>query len=166
MAEALHELIARSNARPPAEPRRRRIGAGASWRVVTVLRQGPAYAKQTATYTLKAMTAAGWRVHVKLQRVAEDQAIADPSLPPGTVAELIAMFRQLEGDVDVDPRQPLIVGWLVRGRVAARREDQAAVAAAGRADVRGHRHVTFSRCRPGAAGASHSFGECPDGFAP
>jgi hypothetical protein len=88
----------------PAEP----IGDGASWRVVTILRQRPGVAKQTATYTLTAHTATGWKLHVKLQRVGEEQAISDPSLPPGVAAELLAMFRLLEGDVEVDPRRPLI----------------------------------------------------------
>jgi len=90
----------------PVEP----IGAGARWRVTTILKQGPAYAKQTATYTLIARGATRWKVHVALQRVAETQRVVDPALPPGTSAELVAMFRALEGDVDVDPAQPLITG--------------------------------------------------------
>jgi hypothetical protein len=87
----------------PAEP----IGAGARWRVVTILKQGPAFAKQTATYTLIAPGPV-WRLHVKLQRVAEEQRLDDPALPAGTTADLIAMFRAFEGDVEVDPRQPMI----------------------------------------------------------
>jgi hypothetical protein len=88
----------------PAEP----IGAGASWRVVTILRQRPGHAKQTATYTLLSTTPTRWKLHVKLQRVGQEQAIADPSLPPNVTAELIAMFRLLEGDVEIDPRRPLL----------------------------------------------------------
>jgi hypothetical protein len=87
----------------PAEP----VGAGARWRVVTILKQGPAFAKQTATYTLIAPGAV-WRVHVKLQRVAEEQRLEDPALPAGTTADLIAMFRAFEGDVEVDPTQAMI----------------------------------------------------------
>jgi hypothetical protein len=90
----------------PAEP----VAIGARWRVVTILRQGPALAKQTATYTLIARGPAGWKLHVKLQRVGEPQRIVDPSLPPGTEAELVALFRALEGDVTVDPALPLIAG--------------------------------------------------------
>jgi hypothetical protein len=90
----------------PVEP----VGAGASWRVVTILRQGPAYAKQTATYTLTARTPGGWKLHAKLQRVGEEQRITDPALPAGTTADLLAMFRELEGDIEVDPTQPLIIG--------------------------------------------------------
>jgi hypothetical protein len=90
----------------PAEP----VGPGASWRAVTILRQGPIYAKQTATYTLTARSPAGWKLHVKLQRVGEQQPLADPALPRGTTAELLAMFRSLEGDVEVDPAYPLITG--------------------------------------------------------
>jgi hypothetical protein len=90
----------------PVEP----VGAGASWRVVTILRQGPAYAKQTATYTLTSRTANAWKVHAQLQRVGEEQRISDPSLPPGTTADLLAMFRNVEGDVEIDPAQPLVTG--------------------------------------------------------
>jgi len=90
----------------PVEP----VGTGASWRVVTILRQGPAYAKQTATYTLTSRTAGAWKVHAQLQRVGEEQRISDPSLPPGTTADLLAMFRNVEGDIEIDPAQPLVTG--------------------------------------------------------
>jgi|GEM_PF-1864645 len=88
----------------PVEP----VGAGARWRVVTLLKQGPAFAKQTATYTLVA-PGATWKVHVKLQRVAEEQRLEDPALPAGTTADLLAMFRAFEGDVEVDPKRAMIV---------------------------------------------------------
>lgn len=90
----------------PVEP----VGTGAGWQVVTILRQGPAYAKQTATYTLTSRTAGAWKLHAKLQRVGEEQRISDPALPPGTTADLLALFRELEGDIEVDPTQPLIIG--------------------------------------------------------
>lgn len=90
----------------PVEP----VGTGASWRVVTILRQGPVYAKQTATYTLTSRTARAWKVHAQLQRVGEEQRISDPSLPPGTMADLLAMFRNVEGDIEIDPAQPLVTG--------------------------------------------------------
>lgn len=90
----------------PAEP----IGSGARWSSVTILRQGPAVAKQTATYTLLARTPRRWKLHVKLQRVGESQQLADPSLPRGTTTELIALFRILEGDIEVDPRLPVVAG--------------------------------------------------------
>jgi hypothetical protein len=88
----------------PVEP----VGTGASWRVVTILRQGPAYAKQTATYTLRSRGPERWKLHVALQRVGEEQRVQDPSLPPGTTADLLALFRRLEGDVEIDPRYPMI----------------------------------------------------------
>jgi len=89
----------------PVEP----VGAGARWRVVTILKQGPAFAKQTATYTLVA-PGATWKVHLKLQRVAEEQRLEDPALPAGVTADLLAMFRAFEGDVEVDPKLAMIVG--------------------------------------------------------
>jgi hypothetical protein len=92
----------------PVEP----VAPGASWRVVTILRQGPIYAKQTATFTLSARSATSWKLHAKLQRVGEEQRISEPSPPgtPATTVDLVALFRLLEGDIEVDPRQPLIVG--------------------------------------------------------
>ena len=90
----------------PVEP----VAGGASWRVVTILRQGPIYAKQTATFTLTSRSSTGWKLHAKLQRVAEEQRISDSSLPSATTVDLVALFRVLEGDVEVDPRQPLVVG--------------------------------------------------------
>jgi hypothetical protein len=102
------------------------VGAGASWRVITVLRQGPAYIKQTATYTLiESPGSAGvrsdaqrrgdkiekathlWKIKVKLLRVGEEQTLFDPALPRGTRIDLIAIFRLLEGTVEIDPRSPL-----------------------------------------------------------
>jgi hypothetical protein len=90
----------------PAEP----VGAGASWRVVTILRQHPVTVKQTATYTLTHRSPSGWTLHAKLQRVGEEQQINDPTLPAGTAAELVALFRSLEGDIEVDPKHALLRG--------------------------------------------------------
>lgn len=92
----------------PSEP----VGPGASWRAVTILRQRPGYAKQTATYTLVSASPTAWKLRVKLMRVGEEQHIADPSLPADTTADLLAMFRLLEGDVTIDPTKPLIRGSL------------------------------------------------------
>ncbi|HET9624689.1 MAG TPA: hypothetical protein VFP84_25150 [Kofleriaceae bacterium] len=94
----------------PAEP----VAAGARWEVVTILRQGPVYAKQTATYALTARTAAAWKLHVKLQRVAEPQRLRDPALPAGATAELVGMFRVLEGDVELAPATPWIAAGTLR----------------------------------------------------
>ncbi|MGN6103530.1 MAG: hypothetical protein ACTHU0_00255 [Kofleriaceae bacterium] len=84
------------------------VGRGARWEVVTVLRQGPAYVRQTATYTLVERGPHSWKLHVELLRVAEEQRVSDPALPPGTVVDLVAMFRRLEGDIEIDPARPLI----------------------------------------------------------
>lgn len=109
-AQARNEMIQRLLATLvplPAEP----IAPGASWRVVTILRQGPAYAKQTATYTLVDKAPAAWKIHVKLQRVGEPQRLRDPGLPRGTTAELVGLFRELEGNVEVGPSVP----WIATG---------------------------------------------------
>jgi len=147
----------------PAEP----IGAGARWKVVTILRQGRTYAKQTAIYTLVSTTAAGWKLHVKLQRVGEQQFINDPSLPSGMTAELLAMFRQLEGDVEVDPQHPLITGGslAIESRMHVKLTAQNQPPTEQMFEDTGT--VVFTRCRPAAPGnAAHRFGDCPDGFAP
>ncbi|HEU4732475.1 MAG TPA: hypothetical protein VFT22_31485, partial [Kofleriaceae bacterium] len=152
----------------PVEP----VGIGARWRVVTILRQHLAVAKQTATYTLIARGPAGWKLHVALQRVGEQQPIADPALPAGTSAELIALFRALEGDVEVDPGLPLIAG----GALAVESRLHARLHAAGQPSVdqmfEDTGRVRFSRCRPvatPAASAAPAHGRplaaCPDGVA-
>ncbi|HEU0031366.1 MAG TPA: hypothetical protein VFQ53_12085 [Kofleriaceae bacterium] len=98
------------------------IAVGARWQVKTVLRQGAAYVKQTADYTLLGRTATRWKLHVKLLRVAEEQTIVDPALPRGASVELLGMFKQLEGDVELDPRRPLIAAgtYTVESRTHAK----------------------------------------------
>lgn len=91
----------------PAEP----IGVGAKWRVITIYKQGPATAKQTATYTL---TAPG-RVHVAIRAVAEEQRVTVPGLPEGASVTLLAMLRTLEGDLPLDLAAPLVQSGVLRG---------------------------------------------------
>ncbi len=92
----------------PAEP----VGVGATWRVTTALRGQLATVKQTATYTLAARSDAAWKIHVAIRRDATPQEIVDPSLPPGTREELVAMVRTVEGDVAVVPVRALGTGIL------------------------------------------------------
>jgi hypothetical protein len=143
----------------PAEP----VGTGASWRVVSILRQGPAVAKQTATYTLLSRAPRRWKLHVKLQRVGENQSIVDPSLPRGTAVELIALFRALEGDIEVDPALPLIAGgaMTIESRLHAKLQLPPPPGAGSQAPpprpieqmVEDTGRVSFTRCRPAPAGA-------------
>lgn len=150
----------------PAEP----VGAGASWRVVTILRQGPAYAKQTATYTLTSRTPAAWKVHVKLQRIGQEQRISDPALPRGTTADLLALFRALEGDVEVDPAHPLIAGGslTIESRMHVRLQDAGQPPTEQMFEDTGS--VVFSLCRPVAhpsaapRGTHEPLAACPAGF--
>jgi hypothetical protein len=164
----------------PAEP----VGAGASWRAVTILRRGPAVAKQTAIYTLIARGPARWKLHVKLQRVGQRQQIVDPGLPPATSAELVALLRALEGDVEVDPTLPLIAGGAltVESQLHARLQPPASAGQPRLAIVEqmfeDTGKVSFVRCRPVASRATHSaspaasrrapppLAVCPDGYAP
>lgn len=158
----------------PAEP----VGTGARWRAVTILRQGPAITKQTATYTLVARGRARWKLHVKLQRVGEQQQIADPSLPTGTSAELLALFRALEGNVEVDPDLPLIAAGslTIESRLHARLAPPGGPPVEQLFEDTGR--VSFTRCRPLPAprrAPAHPaarrtrqgvLAACPDGFAP
>jgi hypothetical protein len=93
----------------PLEP----VGVGAHWQVVTVLRQGPLVVKQTADYTLTARTAARWTIQAHILRVGEEQQVDDPSLPAGATAELLALFRLLEGTLEVEPTAPLPVAGVL-----------------------------------------------------
>jgi hypothetical protein len=90
------------------------VGVGATWRVTTALRQSAAVVKQTATYKLTARTATRWTVHVQLRREAQPQSL-------GGSLQLVAIFRVLEGDIEIAPAQPLGAGKLsVESRVHAR----------------------------------------------
>lgn len=90
----------------PAEP----IGAGARWKVVTLLRTGGAVLKQTATYRLVEATADRWTIAVELERLGEHQDIVVPGLPAGSQAELLALRRVVTGTLTVGPDGPLPVG--------------------------------------------------------
>jgi len=161
--DELVERLASTIVPLPVEP----VGPGASWKVVTILRQARAYAKQTATYTLVSATPASWKVHVKLQRVGEQQFINDPSLPSGVTAELLAMVRQLEGDVGLDPQHPLITGGslAIESRLHVKLTEPKQPPTELIFEDTGS--VAFARCRSAASGpAAHRFGDCPDGFAP
>jgi hypothetical protein len=94
----------------PDEP----IGAGARWRVVTVLRAGAAIVKQSADYTLVEARPDRWIVEVDVRRVGEDQLVDATGLPPGSVVELIALFREHKGRVELSPSLP----WPIAGTLS------------------------------------------------
>ena len=102
------------------------VGVGATWHVRTNLRQGTAVVTQDADYTLTARTADAWTIDVKVRRVGEPQRVVDPALPPGSVAELIALVRESSGTLTVDPRKLLPVAgelsltMMVHGTVSDR----------------------------------------------
>lgn len=92
----------------PEEP----IGVGASWRVVTILRQRPAVVKQTATYKLVKRTESAWTIDVDIARIGEAQTLLDPAIPAGTSIELVNLVRKLRGTIEIDPVAPFGVGEL------------------------------------------------------
>jgi len=91
----------------PDEP----IGKGAKWRVSIVLRQGAAVVKQIAEYTLVEARADRWIIDEDVRRIGEDQLVSAPGLPQGAIAELIALFRENSGRVEVSPTSP----WPIAG---------------------------------------------------
>jgi hypothetical protein len=72
-----------------------------------VLRQGPAVVKQTARYELIAAAARQLTIAVEFRRVAEEQRVDAPGTPAGTLVDLVAMFRQVTGRVELDLGAPL-----------------------------------------------------------
>ena len=92
----------------PTEP----VGIGATWRVVTLLRQRPALVKQTATYTLLAREASRWTIGVELARVAEPQTAEDPGLPADTAVDVVALVVRISGQLHVDPSRAFPAGTL------------------------------------------------------
>lgn len=82
----------------PLEP----VGTGARWTAVTVLRQGFAVVKQTARYHLVAAEGDRLTLAVDLRRVAEEQLVDLPDVPPGAQVELVALFRATTGTVTVE----------------------------------------------------------------
>jgi hypothetical protein len=87
----------------PEEP----LGVGARWTAVVVLRQGLGVVKQTARYHLVEATAERLVLEVDLRRVAEEQRVQAPELPPGTSLELLALFRSVTGRLELSLQAPL-----------------------------------------------------------
>ncbi|MEZ4368472.1 MAG: hypothetical protein R2939_19660 [Kofleriaceae bacterium] len=90
----------------PEEP----IGVGATWRATTILRQGSAVVKQTATYELLERADDRWVIGTRVLRIGDQQATVDPSLPAGTVADLVALLRETTGPVELTPASPFPPG--------------------------------------------------------
>lgn len=89
-----------------------KVAVGASWRVVTALYQHPVVVKQTATYTLLARTPAGWKVGVEIQRVGEEQTIADPAVAKDAMVDLVALVRHYKGTLEIATGQAIPQGKL------------------------------------------------------
>ena len=106
-ADELHQRWLAAAVPLPAEP----VGKGARWRVVTVLRAGAAVIKQTAEYTLVEVRPDRWVIDEDVRRIGERQLVDAPQMPNGTIAELIALFRESKGRVEVSPDVP----WPVAG---------------------------------------------------
>ena len=78
------------------------VGKGARWTAVTVLRQGFAVVKQTASYHLVAAEGDRLTLAIDLRRVAEEQLVELPDAPPGAQVELVALFRATTGTVTLE----------------------------------------------------------------
>ena len=115
-----------------------------------------------------------------LQRVGQQQPITDPTLPAGTSAELIALFRALEGTVEIDPKLPLIAAGALalESRLHARLQlpqapSQTERPAAVEQMFEDTGKISVVSCRPSSAAApprpapaADALTACPDGYAP
>lgn len=99
------QLLLESVVRLPAEP----VGVGARWHAVTLLHRGHSVVKQTARYQLLAVDGRVLRIGAEITQIGEHQVIAAPGLPPGHVAELVALFWQAKGEVQLDLAAPVPV---------------------------------------------------------
>lgn len=73
------------------------VGKGAMWEVKSVVRIGTATIEQIAEYRLVAEDADTMTIEVSVKRIGEPQATSAAGLPPGSLAELIGLFRLAEG---------------------------------------------------------------------
>ena len=68
--------------------------------------------KQTATYTLLARTAQGWKVEIDLQRIGEAQTITDPAVAKDAMVDLVALVRRYKGTLEVARDRALPTGTI------------------------------------------------------
>jgi hypothetical protein len=77
------------------------VGPGAIWTVKSVVRIGTATVEQIGEYRLVAADAGTMTIAVTLRRIGEPQATDAAGLPPGSVAELVALLRETRGTLVV-----------------------------------------------------------------
>ena len=90
----------------PDEP----VGVGATWEVKSVLRLGTATIQQLGRYRLVAADADRLTVEVLVRRIGEPQAADAAGLPPGSIAELVGLFREAKGTLTVSTGDGLPLG--------------------------------------------------------
>ncbi len=81
----------------PGEP----VGVGARWRAVTLLRRGPGVVTQTGEYELLSATDDRLEIRAEITQIGERQLIAAPGAPNSVSAELVALFWQIRGKLEV-----------------------------------------------------------------
>jgi hypothetical protein len=85
------------------------VGPGAFWTVKSVLRIGTATVEQIGEYRLISADASTMTFDVLVRRIGEPQAADAAGLPPGSVAELVAMLRETRGTLTVSTADGLPV---------------------------------------------------------
>ena len=126
IANEMSQLLLESIVPLPEEP----IGKGARWRAVSLLYRGPSVVKQTAEYDLLTAAKGKMRLGVRITQIGEHQIIDAPELKHGQRAELIALFWQVTGELELDPGVPTpVAGTLtselrVHGRIVGARGNQ------------------------------------------
>ena len=96
---------------------------------MTILRQRPAVVKPTATYKLVEASARSWTIEAKIVRIAEEQMVTDPALPPGVLADVVAFVRTADAKLTVTPDHLFPAGTIslestLHVRIGALQRDQ------------------------------------------
>ena len=79
------------------------VGKGAVWEVVTMLRRGPAIVRQTANFKLTSFAKDRLSVEIHLRQVGEQQPVTATELPRGVGVELVGLFWEAKGTVEISP---------------------------------------------------------------
>lgn len=82
------------------------VGKGARWRAVSLLYRGRNVVKQTGEYELLSKPGERVRLSVRVTQIGEQQMIDAPELGAKTRAELVSLFWQVAGEIELSVRAP------------------------------------------------------------
>lgn len=82
------------------------VGKGARWRAVSLLYRGRNVVKQTAEYELLSKPGERVRLSMRVTQIGEQQMINAPELGPQQRPELISLFWQIAGEIELSVTAP------------------------------------------------------------